>query len=381
MPKIIPPPRPWATRPASRKREGRRERAEERRHGVDEEPAHEDALPPVDVGQLAEGDEEDGGGEEVGGGHPAQGDGVEAHLAADRGQRDVRRRAHEGRQEGRERRHGQGDALVRPRRGAHGRARALAAAASTINGPVAGELDGKAPHVERSLEGAGQHRRLARAGHEDEDVAGRLDHRRRDRHPPQRRLRAGHGDDPLATLVEGRRAGEERGGVAVLAHAEDHDVERVGQELAVGSRGRGGDRPRPPACGTRARGPRAGRRRASRRRGGSCSPGGRTGRPARRRSTSRWRPRAPRRRGRTSRAPRRSRAGSIRREGHRAGAARGHRGPRPLDDPLRGPPGEGPLVGDDDEALAHLAPASGRQRRPSWRGSASASRGPALPRS
>ena len=45
VPKIIPPPSALGDPPGEQEREGRRERAERRRHGVDDEPAHEDALP------------------------------------------------------------------------------------------------------------------------------------------------------------------------------------------------------------------------------------------------------------------------------------------------------------------------------------------------
>ena len=86
--------------------------AKERYHRVAGHARQEHLASAVDVRQPAEGHEEDGGCQEIGGGDPAQRDRVRGELPSDRGDGDIDGRRHERREKGRHGGHEKNDPLV-----------------------------------------------------------------------------------------------------------------------------------------------------------------------------------------------------------------------------------------------------------------------------
>ena len=78
---------------------------------------------------------------------------------------------------------------------------------------------------------------LLLAGGDHPHLAGALDDRQRQRDPGGRRLRRAVHRHHRARVVQGGHAGEQRGHVAVRAHAEHQDVERRRRAVVLGARG------------------------------------------------------------------------------------------------------------------------------------------------
>ncbi len=86
-------------------------------------------------------------------------------------------------------------------------------------------LRGEAVGVARALEHVGKDRRLRDTRHQEATLRGRVDQRGCERHAAAWGHARLGGHDPAVGLVDGGRAGEQRGRVAVLPHPEQHEVE------------------------------------------------------------------------------------------------------------------------------------------------------------